>query len=132
MQIKHGIYGVVIGLVLSAAAWADDAPKVGCAAKLEAISAELAQAKAKAAGNQHKVDGLEKAYNEVSTHCDDDSLYAERAAKVAALEEKLTERQNELAKAIEEGRSMDKINKKRNKVAEVELELAKARAELTQ
>lgn len=130
MQIKHGIYGVVIGLVLGAAAWADDAPKVGCAAKLEAISAELAQAKA--AGNQHKVDGLEKAYNEVSTHCDDDSLYAERAAKVAALEEKLTERQNELAKAIEEGRSMDKINKKRNKVAEVELELAKARAELTQ
>lgn len=130
MQIKHGIYGVVIGLVLSAAAWADEAPKVGCAAKLEAISAELAQAKA--AGNQHKVDGLEKAYNEVSTHCDDDSLYAERAAKVAALEEKLTERQNELAKAIEEGRSMDKINKKRNKVAEVELELAKARAELTQ
>lgn len=130
MQIKHGIYGVVIGLVLSAAAWADEASKVGCAAKLEAISAELAQAKA--AGNQHKVDGLEKAYNEVSTHCDDDSLYAERAAKVAALEEKLTERQNELAKAIEEGRSMDKINKKRNKVAEVELELAKARAELTQ
>ncbi|MCT7944713.1 MULTISPECIES: DUF1090 domain-containing protein [Shewanella] len=130
MQIKHGIYGVVIGLVLSAAAWADEAPKVGCAAKLEAISAELAQAKA--AGNQHKVDGLEKAYYEVSTHCDDDSLYAERAAKVAALEEKLTERQNELAKAIEEGRSMDKINKKRNKVAEVELELAKARAELTQ
>ncbi|MCS6136486.1 DUF1090 domain-containing protein [Shewanella baltica] len=130
MQIKHGIYGVVIGLVLSAAAWADDAPKVGCAAKLEAISAELAQAKA--VGNKHKVDGLEKAYNEVSTHCDDDSLYAERAAKVAALEEKLTERQNELAKAIEEGRSMDKINKKRNKVAEVELELAKARAELTQ
>ncbi|WP_283630853.1 DUF1090 domain-containing protein [Shewanella baltica] len=130
MQIKHGIYGVVIGLVLSAAAWADEAPKVGCAAKLEAISAELAQAKA--AGNQHKVDGLEKAYNEVSTHCDDDSLYAERAAKVAALEEKLTERQNELAKAIEEGRSMDKINKKRNKVAEAELELAKARAELTQ
>lgn len=130
MQIKHGIYGVVIGLVLSAAAWADEAPKVGCAAKLEAISAELAQAKA--AGNQHKVDGLEKAYNEVSNHCDEDSLYAERAAKVAALEEKLTERQNELAKAIEEGRSMDKINKKRNKVAEVELELAKARAELTQ
>lgn len=130
MQIKHGIYGVVIGLVLSAAAWADDAPKVGCAAKLEVISAELAQAKA--AGNKHKVDGLEKAYYEVSTHCDDDSLYAERVAKVAALEEKLTERQNELAKAIEEGRSMDKINKKRNKVAEVELELAKARAELTQ
>ncbi|MGI2217640.1 DUF1090 domain-containing protein [Shewanella baltica] len=130
MQIKHGIYGVVIGLVLSAAAWADEVPKVGCAAKLEAISAELAQAKA--AGNKHKVDGLEKAYYEVSTHCDDDSLYAERVAKVSTLEEKLTERQNELAKAIEEGRSMDKINKKRNKVAEVELELAKARAELTQ
>ncbi|MGI2059195.1 DUF1090 domain-containing protein [Shewanella baltica] len=130
MQIKHGIYGVVISLALSAAAWADEAPKVGCAAKLEAISAELAQAKA--TGNKHKVDGLEKAYYEVSTHCDDDSLYAERVAKVAALEEKLTERQNELAKAIEEGRSMDKINKKRNKVAEAELELAKARAELTQ
>lgn len=130
MQMKHGIYGLVIGLAFSTVTLAAEAQKVGCAAKLDAISAELAQAKA--AGNKHKVAGLEKAYDEVSTHCDDDSLYAERVAKVEALEEKLTERQNELAKAIEEGRSMDKINKKRNKVAEVEADLAKARAELTQ
>lgn len=130
MLMKHGIYGLVIGLAFSTVTLAAEAPKVGCAAKLDAISAELAQAKA--AGNKYKVAGLEKAYDEVSTHCDDDSLYAERVAKVEALEEKLTERQNELAKAIEEGRSMDKINKKRNKVAEVEADLAKARAELTQ
>ena len=58
MQIKHGIYGVVISLALSAAAWADEVPKVGCAAKLEAISAELAQAKA--AGNKHKSMGSKR------------------------------------------------------------------------
>lgn len=129
MQMKHGMYGLVLGLVFSATTWAEEAPKVGCAAKLDAISEQLAQAKA--AGNKYKVAGLEKAYNEVSTHCDDDSLYAERLAKVEESEEKLTERQNELAEAIEEGKSMDKISKKRAKVAEAEAELAEARAELT-
>ena len=73
MQMKHGIYGLVIGLAFSTVTLAAEAPKVGCAAKLDAISAELAQAKA--AGNKYKVAGLEKAYDEVSTHCDDDSYW---------------------------------------------------------
>ena len=129
MQMKYGIYSLVIGLVFSTTSWAADAPKTGCAAKLDAISAQLAQAKA--AGNKHRVAGLEKAYSEVSAHCDNDSLYAERLAKVEESEEKLTERQNELAEAIEEGKSMDKISKKRAKVEEAEAALAEARAELT-
>lgn len=43
MQIKHAIYGLVIGLALSHFTLAAEAPKVGCAAKLDAISAELTQ-----------------------------------------------------------------------------------------
>ncbi|WP_249554689.1 MULTISPECIES: DUF1090 domain-containing protein [Shewanella] len=130
MQGKHCTYGLVIGLIFSAVTWADEPPKTGCAAKLAAISAELTEAKA--AGHQHKVAGLEKAYSEVVNHCDDDSLTAERLAKIEVLEAKLAERQHELTEAIADGKPMDKINKKRQKIAEVESELAKARAELAQ
>lgn len=64
------------------------------------------------------------------THCNDDKLYAERLAKIQALEAKLVERQNELTQTVKEGRPMDKVSKKQAKVAEVEAELAKAREEL--
>jgi len=130
MLIKYHTYGLVFGLVFSGLAWADEPATMGCAAKLAAIGAELTEAKA--AGNQHKVAGLEKAYDEVATHCDDDSLTAERLAKIEALEAKLAERQHELTEAIAVGKPMDKINTKRQKIAEVESELAKARAELSQ
>lgn len=130
MLIKYHTYGLVFCLVFSGLAWTDEISKTGCAAKLAAISAELDEARA--TGNQHKVAGLEKAYSEVANHCDDDSLTAERLAKIEALEAKLAERQHELTEAIADGKPMDKINKKRQKIAEVESELAKARAELAQ
>lgn len=128
MQIKPVILGLVIGVAFSLPVFADDVPQRGCAAKLEAISQQIEQAKA--AGNTYKVAGLEKAYKEVTAHCNDDKLYAERLAKVQALEEKLVERQNELTQTVKEGQSMDKVSKKQAKVAEVEAELAKAKAEL--
>ncbi|AAN53206.1 DUF1090 domain-containing protein [Shewanella oneidensis MR-1] len=130
MLIKYHTYILVFGLVFSGLAWADELATTGCAAKLATINAELAEAKA--AGNQHKVAGLEKAYAEVVNHCADDRLAVERLAKVEALEVKLAERQHELTEAIADGKPMDKINKKRQKIAEVESELAKVRAELTQ
>ena len=114
MLIKYHAYTLVFGLVFSGLAWADEPATTGCAAKLAAINAELAEAKA--AGNQHKVAGLEKAYAEVVNHCDDDRLAAERLAKVEALEAKLAERQHELTEAIADGKPMDKINKKRQKL----------------
>lgn len=130
MLIKYHTYILVFCLVFNGLAWTDEPATMGCAAKLAAIGAELS--KAKAAGNQHKVAGLEKAYDEIATHCDDDSLTAERLAKIEALEAKLAERQHELTEAIADGKPMDKINKKRQKIAEVESELAEARAELSQ
>lgn len=128
MQTKTMILGLVIGAAFSLSVFADDVPKRGCAAKLESISQQIEQAKA--AGNSHKVAGLEKAHKEVLAHCNDDNLYAERWAKVEALESELIERQNALTQAVKEGQLMEKVSKKQAKVAEVEAELAKARAEL--
>ena len=126
MQIKPVILGLVTGVAFSLPVFADDVPQRGCAAKLEAISQQIEHAKT--AGNTYKVAGLEKAYKEVMTHCNDDKLYAERLAKIQALEAKLVERQNELTQTVKEGRPMDKVSKKQAKVAEVEAELAKAKA----
>lgn len=130
MQMKPVILGLMIAVAFSLPVFADDVPQRGCAAKLDAISQQMEQAKT--TGNTYKVPGLEKAYQEVVAHCTDDKLYAERLAKVQALEDKLTERQNELAQAVKEGKPMDKVSKKQAKVAEVESELTKARAELAQ
>lgn len=130
MQMKPVILGLAIAVAFSLPVFADDVPQRGCAAKLDAISQQMEQAKT--TGNTYKVAGLEKAYQEVIAHCNDDKLYAERLAKVQALEDKLTERQNELAQAVKEGKPMDKVSKKQAKVAEVESELTKARAELAQ
>lgn len=123
-------YGCLIALLCSGIATAqEDAPK-GCGAKLAAIEAQLAEAKA--AGNQNKVNGLTTALEAVVADCEDDALYAERLAKVEAKQAKLVERQNELSEAIASGQSMEKISKKRQKVAEAQAELHQAEAELDQ
>lgn len=123
-------YGCLLALLCCGAALAQDEPPKGCAAKLAAIEAQLVEAKD--SGNQAKAEGLEQARQAVLTHCDDDKLYQERLAKVEALEAKLVERQNELTDAIAAGKSMDKINKKRQKVAEAQAELDQAQAKLEQ
>lgn len=123
-------YGCLLALLCCGAAVAQDEPPKGCAAKLAAIETQLVEAKA--SGNQAKAEGLEQARQAVLTHCDDDKLYQERLAKVEALEAKLVERQNELTDAIAAGKSMDKINKKRQKVAEAQAELDQAQAKLEQ
>lgn len=130
MKCKSLVCLSSLWVLLSSAALADDIKQTGCAAKLATIGQQIDAAKL--AGNHHKVTGLETAHAEVIAHCDDEQLHAERVTKVQEKETVLVERQAELVKAIEEGKSVDKLTKKRTKVAQAEAALAKARAELAE
>lgn len=99
----------------------------GCAAKKQEITRQLEYARAH--NNQHRVNGLTTALEEVEAHCTDASLQKERQQKVAEKQEKVNERQAELKEAQASGRS-DKVAKKQQKLDEAKEELAAAQAEL--
>lgn len=99
----------------------------GCAAKKQEITRQLEYARTH--NNQHRVNGLTTALEEVEAHCTDASLQKERQQKVAEKQEKVNERQAELKEAQASGRS-DKVAKKQQKLDEAKEELAAAQAEL--
>ncbi|WP_074013479.1 DUF1090 domain-containing protein [Candidatus Sodalis sp. SoCistrobi] len=101
----------------------------GCAAKQQSVQQQLSHARAQ--GNTARAEGLEKAMSEITAHCRDDQLQADRQRHVADKKSKLAQRQRELAEAQQTGNS-DKINKKQKKVARAEQELAEAQSALTQ
>jgi hypothetical protein len=98
----------------------------GCAQKAQAIQAQIDYAKQH--GNSHRVEGLEKALNEVQKHCTDASLAADRQQKIADKQDKVVQRQQELQEAQQTGKS-DKVAKKQQKLAEAQAELKAAQAE---
>ncbi|AKA83142.1 MULTISPECIES: DUF1090 domain-containing protein [Pseudomonas fluorescens group] len=109
---------------------AEDAqPLTGCAAKRQAISAQIDQAKAHGNGAQQA--GLEKALAEVTTHCTDASLRKERENKVLDAKHEVSRRQADLDKAMKKG-DPDKIDKRKDKLAESRKELQDAVEELDQ
>ncbi|NMX67421.1 DUF1090 domain-containing protein [Pseudomonas sp. WS 5111] len=103
---------------------AETAPQLtGCAAKRQAISLQIEQAKAH--GNSEQQAGLEKALSEVTTHCTDASLKKERENKVLDAKHEVSRRQADLDKAMKKGDS-EKINKRKDKLAESRKELQQA------
>ena len=103
---------------------AETAPQLtGCAAKLQAISLQIEQAKAH--GNSEQQAGLEKALSEVTAHCTDASLKKERENKVLDAKNEVSRRQADLDKAMKKGDS-EKINKRKDKLAESRKELQQA------
>ncbi|WP_040267035.1 DUF1090 domain-containing protein [Pseudomonas rhodesiae] len=109
---------------------ADDAePLTGCAAKRQAISTQIEQAKAH--GNSEQQAGLEKALSEVTAHCNDATLKKERENKVLDAKHEVSRRQADLDKAMKKG-DPDKINKRKDKLAESRKELQNAVEELDQ
>ncbi|UUW17344.1 DUF1090 domain-containing protein [Serratia ureilytica] len=100
----------------------------GCEAKKTEIRTQIDYAKSQ--GNSHQVAGLEKALNEVDTHCTDASLQQDRQLRVAEKAHKVAERQREFDQAKLSGQR-DKIDKKLKKLKEAEEELAEARAQLS-
>jgi chromosome segregation ATPase len=103
---------------------AEEAPGLtGCAAKRQAISTQIEQAKAH--GNSEQQAGLEKALSEVTSHCTDASLKKERENKVLDAKHEVSRRQADLEKAMKKGDS-EKINKRKDKLAESRKELQQA------
>lgn len=103
---------------------AEEAPQVtGCAAKRQAISQQIEQAKAH--GNSAQQTGLEKALSEVTANCIDASLKKERENKVLDAKHEVSRRQADLDKAMKKG-DAEKINKRKDKLAESRKELQEA------
>ncbi|MCY1396412.1 hypothetical protein D3C76_392880 [compost metagenome] len=107
---------------------AEDEPGLtGCAAKRQAISEQIEQAKAH--GNSDQQAGLEKALSEVTANCTDASLKKERENKVLEARHEVGQRQADLDKAMKQG-DAEKINKRKDKLAESRKELQDALEEL--
>ncbi|MEO8492174.1 DUF1090 domain-containing protein [Pseudomonas sp.] len=107
---------------------AEEAPQLtGCAAKRQAISTQIEQAKAH--GNSEQQAGLEKALSEVTANCTDASLRKERENKVLDAKHEVSRRQADLDKAMKKG-DADKINKRKDKLAQSRKELQDAVEEL--
>ncbi|WP_460149786.1 DUF1090 domain-containing protein [Pseudomonas sp. S3_A03] len=104
-------------------------PLTGCAAKRQAITTQIEQAKAH--GNSEQQAGLETALSEVTAHCTDASLKKERENKVLDAKHEVSRRQADLDKAMKKG-DADKINKRKDKLAESRKALQDAVEELDQ
>ena len=103
---------------------AEEVPELtGCAAKRQAISAQIEQAKTH--GNSEQQAGLEKALSEVTAHCTDAGLRKERENKVLEAKHEVSKRQADLDKAMKKG-DPEKIDKRKNKLAESRKELQEA------
>ncbi|MBD8475397.1 DUF1090 domain-containing protein [Pseudomonas sp. CFBP 8770] len=123
---------LVTGMLAAPAMAAAPAPAVaavatGCAAKQQNVQAQIAVAKAN--GNQNQVDGLNTALREIQTNCTDNSLRKEREGKVLDAKREVSKRQSDLDKAMKKGDS-EKINKRKDKLAESRKELQEAMDEL--
>jgi hypothetical protein len=106
----------------------EDAPGLtGCAAKKQGIVNQIELAKAH--GNADQQAGLEKALSEITDHCTDASLKKERENKVLDAKHDVSQRQADLDKAMKKG-DADKINKRKDKLAESRKQLQDALDEL--
>jgi hypothetical protein len=108
----------------------EDAPGLtGCAAKKQGIINQIELAKSH--DNAEQQAGLEKALSEVNANCTDASLKKERENKVLDAKHEVSKRQADLDKAMKKG-DPEKIDKRKNKLAESRKELQEAVDELDQ
>jgi len=99
----------------------------GCAAKRQDISTQIEQAKA--SGNSEQQAGLEKALSEVTANCTDAALLKQLEQKVLDAKHEVSRRQSDLTKAMNKG-DPDKINKRKDKLAQSRKDLQDAQMEL--
>jgi hypothetical protein len=116
-----------LGLATSAAHAAQpDAGLTGCAAKRSAIENQLKIARDH--GNSDQVAGLEEALRGVD-NCTEAGLRKEREQKVLDARHEVNQRTKDLDKAMKKG-DAEKINKRKDKLAEAKKELQEAVDEL--
>lgn len=107
---------------------ADEAPQLtGCAAKRQDISTQIELAKAN--GNSDQQAGLEKALSEVTANCTDAALLKQLEQKVLDAKHDVSRRQSDLTKAMSKG-DPDKVNKRKDKLAQSRKDLQDAQVEL--
>ncbi|MEQ7919992.1 DUF1090 domain-containing protein [Xanthomonas sp. WHRI 1810A] len=115
-------------LLAAPALAAEPAPELsGCAAKRQEISTQLEQAKA--AGNRGQQAGLETALSEATANCTDAGLLKQQEQKVLDAKREVSRRQADLNKAMSKG-DPEKIDKRKDKLAESRKELQDAQTEL--
>lgn len=100
-----------------------------CEAKRQDIQTQIEQART--AGNSNQLAGLEKALSENSEHCTDKGLVKEQEGKVLDAKKEVSKRQSDLDKAMSKG-DPDKINKRKDKLAESRKELQDEQQKLEQ
>ncbi len=95
-----------------------------CERKMRSIEQQIAIAKQH--NNTDKVLGLQKALQSVNLWCTEEGELAEAEIDVLEKQEKVQEREKELAETIAEGKEEKKIAKRRQKLEEAEKELLDA------
>lgn len=107
---------------------AEQAPAAsGCVLKGQEINDKIQQAKTD--GNKREQAGLEKALSEVKANCSETTLLKQHEQKVLDAKREVTRRQADLNKAMAKG-DPERINKRKDKLAESRKELIDAQAEL--
>ena len=107
---------------------ADQAPQTSeCLVKSQEISTKIQDAKTE--GNKQQQAGLEKALSEVNANCTETSVLKQREQKVLDAKREVSRRQTDLNKAMTKG-DPERINKRKDKLAESRKELQDAQSEL--
>lgn len=115
-------------LLASSLLAAEQAPPASeCLLKSQEISSKIEEAKAE--GNKNQRAGLEKALSEVNANCTETSLLKQREQKVLDAKREVSRRQTDLNKAMTKG-DPERINKRKDKLAESRKQLQDAQAEL--
>ncbi|PVZ15571.1 MULTISPECIES: DUF1090 domain-containing protein [unclassified Pseudomonas] len=127
-MIPKRLLPLLAGLMLSPLALADEPePLKGCAAKEARVREEMAAAPAGSAQQA----GLQEALENIQRNCNDSSLHKERENKVLDAKREVSQRQADLDKAIKKG-DPEKIDKRKNKLADARKQLQEAVDELDQ
>lgn len=129
MKFLSSLFAIAAcGLLAASVFAAEQAPQLsGCAAKRQDITTQIENAKA--AGNAGQQAGLEKALSEMNANCTDADLLKQQEQKVLDAKREVSRRQTDLNKAMDKG-DPEKINKRKDKLAESRKELQDAQAEL--
>lgn len=126
--LKILIVSMIIALSLpSAIVFAADSDSKGCAEKRAAIERRIVIAKEK--GNAGQLAGLERALDNVTAWCSEDSLKAKAEYEVWEHQQEVAERTRDLDEAKNKG-DVAKIAKRERKLSEAQAELEEAKAKL--
>ncbi len=99
----------------------------GCASKICQVEKQIELAKKN--GNDNKVDGLNKALDEIKNHCSDDKIISDIKDDLSKANDELKEHQEDLKEAHAEEKR-DKIEKYNAKIKEDEAEISALKEKL--